>query len=400
MPSSSTTQSEAARLSQEAYKAAKANLDTIMYNMSQKTAALFYEAVNEARVNVNIKGEEAMAEAVQKLAMQGIYASSHTDKNGRGYRVPADVAVRQAVYTSGRQRFNDQVLAVAQRTGQDLIEVSGTKNCRPSHEFMNEKIFSLSGTDFRYPKWMPEINDRLHDFNCGHSLAIYHESLGRVFKDPLEGTGYTLEEARKAVSKQRAYENQIRKQKRVVEALNAAGLDASEANAKLNATRHRLRQHIEANSKILHRERHREQLYDSAARMKKAKRVVPPPAPKKPSAPKVASVSGNALEKAVQTVAAKGAGATVVVEAGVTQYNSIGATDAYGSYKKRRKNEIWLGTQEYAIVNSVIEERYDRHYKGAKYATVIAETVGGAYIYDFEIVERGVYIFTKKRKIK
>ena len=110
MPSPSTTHSEAAKLSQEAYKAAKANLDTITYNMSQKTAALFYEAVNEARVNVNIKGEEAMAEAVQKLAMQGIYASSHTDKNGKGYRVPADVAVRQAVYTSGRQRLGRQFL--------------------------------------------------------------------------------------------------------------------------------------------------------------------------------------------------------------------------------------------------------------------------------------------------
>ena len=270
MPSPSTTHSEAAKLSQEAYKAAKANLDTITYNMSQKTAALFYEAVNEARVNVNIKGEKAMAEAVQKLAMQGIYASSHTDKNGRGYRVPADVAVRQAVYTSGRQRFNGQVLAVAQRTGQDLIEVNGTPNCRPSHEAINGQVFSISGLDPRYKKWTPDLEALTHDYNCGHRIAIYHESLGSVFRDPLEGTGYTLEEARKAFSKQRAYENQIRKQKRVVEALNAAGLDASEVNAKLNATRHRLRQHIEANSKILHRERHREQLYDSAARMKTA----------------------------------------------------------------------------------------------------------------------------------
>jgi hypothetical protein len=60
----------------------------------------------------------------------------------------------------------------------------------------------------------------------------------------------------------------------------------------------------------------------------------------------------------------------------------------------------WLKPQEYAIVNSVIEERFDSHYSGAKYGTVIAETVGGAYAYDFEIIERGDYIFTNRRKIK
>ncbi len=269
MPKHTDTQSEAARLSQEAYKAAKANLDTITYAMSKRTVSLFNETLNEARERVNVVGEKAMAEAVQKLAANGIYASTHTDKNGKGYRVPADVAVRQAVYTSGRQRFNGQVLGIAQRTGQDLIEVSSTPNCRPSHEVINGKIFSLSGQDSRYPKWTADLEALTHDYNCGHSVAIYHEGHERVFSNPLEGTGYTVEEARKAFSKQRAYENEIRKQKRVVETLKAAGLDTREANAKLNTLRHRLQRHIDANNKILRRERHREQLYDSAQRMKK-----------------------------------------------------------------------------------------------------------------------------------
>lgn len=278
MPKHTNTQSEAARLSQEAYKAAKANLDTITYAMSKRTVSLFNETLNEARERVNVVGEKAMAEAVQKLAANGIYASTHTNKNGKGYRVPADVAVRQAVYTSGRQRFNGQVLGIAQRTGQDLIEVSSTPNCRPSHEVINGKIFSLSGQDSRYPKWTADLEALTHDYNCGHSVAIYHEGHERVFSDPLEGTGYTVEEARKAFSKQRAYENQIRKQKRVVETLKAAGLDTREANAKLNTLRHRLQRHIDANNKILRRERHREQLYDSAQRMKKLAKM--PVAPK------------------------------------------------------------------------------------------------------------------------
>lgn len=400
MPNPSTTHSEAARLSQEAYKAAKANLDTITYNMSQKTAALFYEAVNEAKANVNVKGEKAMAEAVQKLAMQGIYASSHTDKNGRGYRVPADVAVRQAVYTSGRQRFNDQVLAVAQRTGQDLIEVNGTPNCRPSHEVINGKVFSISGLDERFPKWTPELEGLTHDYNCGHRVAVYHESLGSAFKDPLEGTGYTLEEARRAFAKQRRYENEIRKQKRVVEALNAAGYETREANARLNAIRHRLSRHIAANSAILRRERHREQLYDSAQRMKKAKLVTPPPAPKMPSTPKVASVSGNALEKAVQAVTARGVGATVIAEADGIQRKSIGAADIEADYNAYRKAySIDVRGQEFAIIRSAFNGEYWAKHKDMKYSTVVVHSVDGYYEYTVRVFDYDMFVVIDKERI-
>lgn len=134
--------------------------------------------------------------------------------------------------------------------------------------------------------------------------------------------------------------------------------------------------------------------------MKKAKQVTPPPAPKKPSAPKVASVSGNAIEKAVQTVAARNVGATTIVETSTTQYISVGAADAYGSYKKRRENEIWLKPQEYAIVNSAINNAYESCYEGAKYAQIEVETVGGAYIYTFEIIEKNDYIFLGRDKIE
>lgn len=284
---------EAARLSQEAYKAAKESTDTIVTDMSSRTASIFRETVEKARVRVNEVGERAMAEAVQDLAYKGIHASSHVDKNGRLYRVPSDVAVRQAVYTSGRQRFNGQVLGVAQRTGQDLIEVNSTPNCRPSHEVINGGVFSISGLNPKYRRWTGDMQALLSDYNCGHEIAIYYPDSGSVFTDPLKGTGYTLEQARKAFAKQRRYENEIRKQKRVVEALKAGGMDTTEANAKLNATRHRLKKHIDENSAILRRERHREQLYDSAQRMKN--RSFPPPSPKAPSKIKRSGAFNGAL---------------------------------------------------------------------------------------------------------
>ena len=260
---------EAAKLSQEAYKAAKKDISQTLTGMSGNTRKIFNAAVAKAAHDVNYKGEKAMAEAVQALASQGIYASTHYDKNGKLYRVPADVAVRQAVYTSGRQRFNGQVKDIALKTGKDLIEVNSTANCRPSHEAINGKIFSLSGSDPRYPKMTSDLEALFHDYNCGHQWAIYHEGLERVFEDPLEGTGYTVEEARAAVGKQRRYENSIRKQKRVVEALKAAGQETADANRRLSALQRRLREHIEANKAVCRRERHREQLYDTARRMKK-----------------------------------------------------------------------------------------------------------------------------------
>lgn len=343
MPDPTPIYQEAAKLSQEAYKAAKANTDTIITDMSSRTASIFRETVEKAKVLVNEVGEKAMAEAVQDLAYRGIYASSHVDKNGRLYRVPSDVAVRQAVYTSGRQRFNSQVLGVAQRTGQDLIEVNSTPNCRPSHEVINGGVFSISGLNPRYRRWTGDMQALLSDYNCGHEVAIYYPDQESVFTDPLEGTGYTLEEARKAFAKQRRYENEIRKQKRVVEALKAGGMDTTEANAKLNATRHRLKKHIDENSAILRRERHREQLYDSAQRMKK--RNFPPPAPKVPSVSKPTELH--------------------IVPASTPQ-KSIGADLLDPSHFE----QVMLPVEEYAALNSAINDRYHAKYANTPMATI------------------------------
>ena len=297
------------------------------------------------------------------------------------------MAVRQAVYTSGRQRFNGQVLGVAQRTGQDLIEVSGTPNCRPSHEAINGKIFSISGQDRRYPKWTADLEALTHDYNCGHSIAIYHEGMERVFSDPLEGTGYSVEEARKAYAKQRRYESQIRKQKRTVEALKAAGLETREANAQLNALRHRLKKHIEDNSAILRRERHREQLYDSAQRMKKKLAKVP-------ATPKIAHVSGSAFETAVQKVAARGAGATVITSGKTIEHESIGAAKTKKKFKGPK-----LSKREQAILFKELRRYYKARLKGNGIVEYSCETVNGSYLYTVLVEGEDKFHVLRRRKI-
>jgi proteasome lid subunit RPN8/RPN11 len=80
----------------------------------------------------------------------------------------------------------------------------------------------------------------------------------------LEGTEYTPEEARRAVSKQRRLESGIRADKREKEALEALGLDSSDASRRLRAKQKQLRGHIKEHPGILRRERHRESIYAKA----------------------------------------------------------------------------------------------------------------------------------------
>lgn len=262
---------DASLLTQEAYAAAKATAGAIITGMSQNSVQVYLKAANHAAARVGVVGEQAMKEAVQMMATEGVHAYTYTRKDGTLVRVPADVGIRRAVYTAGRTRLNDQTMAVAAETRHDLIEVSETRNCRPSHELINGKVFSISGSNPKYPKWDSACDACLHDYNCGHSIRIYNERIGKSFSNAMARSDQgTLEERRELVTRQRALENRIRKQKRTVDALKAAGQDTKTANARLNATRAQLRDLIAANPKVLYRDRHREQVYDSAARMANA----------------------------------------------------------------------------------------------------------------------------------
>ena len=285
---------DASLLTQEAYAAAKATAGAIITGMSQNSVQVYLKAANHAAARVGVVGEQAMKEAVQMMATEGVHAYTYTRKDGTLVRVPADVGIRRAVYTAGRTRLNDQTLAVAAETRHDLIEVSETRNCRPSHELINGKVFSISGADPKYPKWDSACDACLHDYNCGHSIRIYNERIGKSFSNAMARSDQgTLEERRELVTRQRALENRIRKQKRTVDALKAAGQDTKPANARLNATRAQLRDLIAANPKVLYRDRHREAVYDSAQRMA-GKNLA---AKVKPAAPKHVIAEGKDISK-------------------------------------------------------------------------------------------------------
>jgi hypothetical protein len=100
-------------------------------------------------------------------------------------------------------------------------------------------------------------------YNCDHRVSIHIEGreLRPSSQDPLEGTGYTYEQARDAVSKQRAMENTIRKLKREQAVGKALGLDTPIANKKVKAYTAALKQHVADNAAILHYDTRRINVY-------------------------------------------------------------------------------------------------------------------------------------------
>lgn len=110
--------------------------------------------------------------------------------------------------------------------------------------------------------------DGIGGYNCGHEVAPYREGMPSAFEGKLEGTGYTTAQVRELKARQRGLENSIRKDKREIEALKAAGLDDTEAakraRKRLRAHQARLREHVAAHPKALRRENHRESIYETA----------------------------------------------------------------------------------------------------------------------------------------
>lgn len=150
-----------------------------------------------------------------------------------------------------------------------LVEVNTTCNARVSHAAWQGKVYSLSGDNPNYEKYstacrVGDLVNGIGGYNCGHRIAVTTEGAPSVFGDPLEGTGYTQAEARAAVAKQRKIENEIRKAKREMEVLKLNGLDTADVNKRIRRHQGALREHIKANSQILHRQPARESIYNKA----------------------------------------------------------------------------------------------------------------------------------------
>lgn len=260
--------SVSAPFARDAYAEAAPVVQRLLSQAPSDLLSAYVQSSERAAVRVSTVGtREAMREAVTNLARNGITHYSYTRSNGTRVNVPIDVGIRKAVINAGQRGRMAQTLQIATDLGQDLVEVSTTANPRISHAIWEGKIYSMTGRTSGYEVFANACNvgdpvNGIGGYNCGHEVAIYYPGYSRTFKDPLEGTGYTKEEARELNAEQRALEREVRAAKREAAALKAGGFSTSEANARAREAQAEIRRLVDENP-ILYRQRSREQLYGS-----------------------------------------------------------------------------------------------------------------------------------------
>lgn len=218
------------------------------FNITRTTANTaskqFERALDRAWTQINVGGMDyntAITNAIKDLARDGIGSIEY--KSGRIDNI--EVAVRRAVVTGANQTAMRTQETLADELEVDLVEVTAHGGARPSHAKWQGKVFSRNGrvtidgvtyedlkkaTGYGTAGGLGGINCRhnFHPYIPGTSRAWSNEALEKLEEKKIiyNGEPYTEYEASQI---QRGIERNIRKAKREVEALEAVGLDSSEA---------------------------------------------------------------------------------------------------------------------------------------------------------------------------
>ncbi len=176
--------------------------------------------------------DQAVNDCVKRLAVSGLRSIDYA--SGRSYQI--DTAVRMAARTGISQlsgRITEMNLKI---TGQDLVIVSQHMGSRPEHAPIQNKVFSYSGKNKKYPSFQAPIGsggagygmaDGIKGVNCTHDFYPYWE--GDAIPKDIEYD----EKYYKNTQKQRAMERNIRATKREIEARKVIGGDTKELQSKL-----------------------------------------------------------------------------------------------------------------------------------------------------------------------
>ena len=216
------------------------------FNITRTTANTaskqFERALDRAWTQINVGGMDyttAIKNAISDLADAGVGSIEY--KSGRVDNI--EVAVRRAVVTGANQTAMKTQEVLADELEVDLVEVTAHGGARPAHAKWQGKVFSRTGRvtidgvtyeDLRKATGYGSAGG-LGGINCRHNFHPYVPGTSRAYtekdlealeekKIKYNGETYTEYEASQI---QRGIEREIRKQKRKVEALEAAGLDSS-----------------------------------------------------------------------------------------------------------------------------------------------------------------------------
>ena len=223
---------------------------------AQTAAMQFERALDRAYMQIALGGMDyntSIRNAIKQLSADGVGAIKYP--SGRADNI--EVAVRRAVVTGVNQTALKLQDARADEMGADLVEVSAHAGARPSHAEWQGGIYSRSGKSKKYPDFVKTTGygtgAGLGGWNCSHSFRPWFEGMSRTWsKEQLaeyqakdyEYNGVKLTEY-EALQEQRKIERGIRRWKREKNAMEAAGLDSSEASAKVKEWSRRQKDFLE-----------------------------------------------------------------------------------------------------------------------------------------------------------
>ena len=241
---------------QAGYEKTAGTFRNLTRTTARTAAHQFAQALDRAYMQITLGGMDsgtAIRSTIKQLSAEGVgairYPTGRTDT--------IEVAVRRAVVTGVNQTALRLQDARADEMGADLVEVSAHAGARPSHAQWQGGIYSRSGKSKKYPDFVKTTGygtgAGLGGWNCSHSFRPWFEGMSRTYDKALlkeyqakdyEYNGVRMTEY-EALQEQRKIERNIRRWKREQNALQAAGLDSSEASAKITEWNRRQKDFLE-----------------------------------------------------------------------------------------------------------------------------------------------------------
>lgn len=176
--------------------------------------------------------DQAVNDCVHRLAQSGLRSIDY--KSGRSYQL--DTAARMSVRTGLSQLSGKIMEANLASTGQDLVITSQHMGSRPEHAPWQNKVFSYSGKNKKYPNFFKETGygtaTGLKGVNCTHDFYPFWEGASIIPEDLEEPAPVTINGKQygyyQVSQQQRKMERDIRATKREIEAQKAIGGDTAE----------------------------------------------------------------------------------------------------------------------------------------------------------------------------
>lgn len=233
--------------------------------LPQNAKKQYIESVNKYTNELlkgNITFDEAVKRATKEVREQGINLTYKRNFNGKVQKVHVepDVAVKRNVIGNMKEAGQQINQEVKEKLGTDGIMTSISDHARPTHRVWQGRIFADGDVgkivDGKYYPPFAPYEDELNDYNCQHHadnvfLGItkpeYSENeLNEINSRTVRYKGKIISDY-EGTQIQRRLENNIRKTKRNIEALEKEGLDAKEEK---NRLQHEYKKYREASNQM------------------------------------------------------------------------------------------------------------------------------------------------------